>query len=175
MNDKNYSTQDELTEELNDPKYNSFLYKWSLGRYSLYGILKNPWLLVEGAFLEIKWAWQRVFRGWDDRVVWSIDYYLAENIPMWLKQLKETNSGVPTTMFKPEDYIDENYNVSKETMERGGNEFNAILDEIILGFNMYIDMADLNIPYNTPKYKEAEKIFEKGFELLQEHFSSLWD
>lgn len=31
--------------------------------------------------LEIKWAWQRVFRGYDDRIYWGFDYHLTKIIP----------------------------------------------------------------------------------------------
>lgn len=42
--------------------------------------------------LQIKWAWQRVVRGYDDRVTWGFDGYFIQIIPA----LKEFCEHYPT-------------------------------------------------------------------------------
>ncbi len=38
---------------------------------------------------KIKWAWQRVLRGYDDRLFWGLDGYLADNIIPGVKRFCE--------------------------------------------------------------------------------------
>jgi hypothetical protein len=99
--------------------------------------LLHPWLIMEYAYRKIKHAWQRVFRGWDDTVIWSIDYYLAEKIPLWIRRLKEDKEGVPNMMFKEGDEIvheDGRVFPSDKSMERAEKEYDDILDKIAYGF-----------------------------------------
>lgn len=35
---------------------------------------------------ELTWAWQRVFRGWDDRSLWSYDYWLCKTMAEQLEK-----------------------------------------------------------------------------------------
>jgi len=173
MNDKNYSTHEELLEELDDPKYNSFLYKWGIGDHSLYGILKNPLCLIEDAFYQIKWAWQRVFRGWDDRVVWSIDQHLSEKIPVWLDVLKKTKSGLPATMFDEDAFQPPDYSASKESWARAEEKWNKTLDIISEGFQAYIKIMN-EVPQGQELIDLEEK-FQIGFDLFKDCFRDLWD
>jgi hypothetical protein len=134
--------------------------------------LLHPWVILDEWKSQIKWAWQRVFRKWDDRVVWSIDYYVATMVPQWLEMLKKKRHGIPCVMLKEEDYLDENCNVSDETMKQRGDEFDAILDEIIEGFKAYNDMSDV---YDKEKLEQYKQKFDKGMELFVEYFETLWD
>ncbi len=69
----------------------------------------------------IKWAWQRLTRGWDDRVIWSIDIYLARMLPIWLQVLKDDKMGVPSKLCT-------------KSVEDGAVLWDDILDKIIKGF-----------------------------------------
>lgn len=44
---------------------------------------------------QVKWAWQRVFRGWDDRVVWSLDTHLARTLGAQLVMMADIAHGYP--------------------------------------------------------------------------------
>ncbi len=156
------------------------------------------------AFRKLRWAIQRVFRGWDDRVIWSIDMYLARMMPVWLRQLKSQKHGVPPLVFHGDD-------VDLEESEKLWEE---ILDEMIEGFEAARRIHELDLPAldelrqeelrrfgktliawddeNTQKLgklyadldfwkkleeqEEEEMIkFRQGMTLLTEHFFSLWD
>ena len=43
----------------------------------------------------IKWGWQRLTRGYDDRVLWSMAEYLDPIIIAVLKNLRENSHGYP--------------------------------------------------------------------------------
>src|SRR5271157_6140443 len=69
---------------------------WSVRRFWC-----NHWLCNwDTNYREVKYAYQRVVRGWDDRAVWSIDYWLDDKMPAMLRKLKEDKHGIPGDMFE---------------------------------------------------------------------------
>lgn len=44
---------------------------------------------------QVKWAYQRVTRGWDDRAVWSLDAHLARTLGQQLVRMGEIAYGHP--------------------------------------------------------------------------------
>ena len=117
-------------------------------------------------FNKVKWAYQRLTRGWDDRAVWDMDYYLAELIPQLVKELKEKGQGFPSEMI-PGDASGE---ITEEMEKAGREKWGGILDSIIEGFEEYNQVRNCVM---HPDYKMVK--FEKGFKLFKKHFSSLWD
>lgn len=137
-------------------RYGAFGYNWNY-------VLTHPHKLIMGTYRECKYAWQRVFRGWDDRVIWGIDFYLAERIPVWLDKLKQDKHGVPATML-PADCL---YPTDEE-MAVASAKYNTILDEISAGFREYIQAEDEMRDRN-------QEMIKKSFDLLYEYFPTLWD
>jgi len=150
-------------------------------------ILLRPHMLAREAYLRLKWAWQRVFRGWDDRVIWSIDHHLCEMLPVWLRELKKNKRGVPVSFH-----------------ENGWEQaWDCVLDEMILGFGagekiirselpIYKEMDEAcpscgfkefsdrvdefgGIKQIEKEYAELYDIFNEGFEKFREYFFNLWD
>lgn len=57
---------------------------------------------------EVKYFCQRGYRGYSDRDVWSVDWFLAQILPKMLLQLKNTKHGTPMQCFPDgPEYIDE--------------------------------------------------------------------
>lgn len=135
-------------------------------KFSYY--LERPDYLWYDLTNPIKWAWQRVFRGWDNRAVWSIDAYLAELIPQLLRKLKVDSHGIPAGMF--DQPLDE---ITPEAEAVALAKWNAILDEMIAGF----EAADryLNVNYRESELPEIKRLFDCGMDLLKEYFFDLWD
>ena len=136
----------------------------------------RPWIAVEYCYREIRWAWQRVFRGWDDRVTWGIDSYLAEILPQWIAMLKKYKQGIPFDMF-PEEYLMQN-DVDKKIEKEASEKFDAILDKISLGFKSYMTLTNLDYDFKNKDKKEEKALtqnFDEGFDLFKKHFGSLWD
>jgi len=136
-----------------------------------YYALTHPWEILREWKRQIKWAWQRVFRGWDDRAVWSLNYHLAEIIPSILKKLKEDKVGIPMFCFEGLEY-GENYDYNDESMKIAEERWNAILDEMITGFEIYNKLWEI---LDYEKEREEYKKVERALELLKIHFESLWD
>lgn len=138
--------------------------------YSPFYAFTHPHKIVEFCWDEIRWAWQRVFRGWDDRVVWSIDIHLSENIPVWLEKLKSNKQGCPVEFFDdPYDTNSTDEDVSK-AKEKWENELQIMID----GFLASKKIQDSE--YNSGKeFEELEETFEKGMASFTRYYFNLWD
>lgn len=163
-------------EKLIDDK----IFKGSLFNYGPTYILTHPWKIIEDWCDEIRFAWQRIFRQWDDRVIWSIDYHLSEMLPIWLEKLKHDKHGIPGILFTKEDeYIDKDgvLCIKDEAMIRGEKEFNDILDKIANGFRAYCRINDEFLYPQKDKelYEQLYTQFENGMDLLKKYFDTLWD
>lgn len=131
----------------------------------------NHWICNWGNnFRRIKWAYQRVFRGYDDTVAWSIDYYLNGIMPSVLRQLKENKHGTPMTVFPTGDeYTDEDGNPTEAASKVAQKRWDEILDKIIAGFEANAQLLE------SPKQEEQNRIWEEGSKLFIKHYNSLWD
>ena len=139
---------------------------------ALYTIL-HPWKIYEYVSEKIIFAWQRVFRGWDDSVIWSIDQYLSEKVPEWIRELKNSEGGIPMIMFEKEDYEENGYDISNEISEKRYKEYLKILDKIINGFESYAKIHKNFYGYKSKEYEQLERDFNEGFDLFRKYFSTL--
>ena len=125
-------------------------------------------LKMGSIFANIRWAWQRVMRGWDDRAVWSLDYYFSKLIPEVVTELKEREKGVPTAMFDEGDWDDDNYCYREGAVDKATIKWNAILDDIAEGFARWNEIMD---DCGNP---DEDKKVNRAFDLFREHYGSLW-
>lgn len=123
-------------------------------------------------FREIKWTYQRVVRGWDDRVLWNVDAYLAQMLPIWLTELKKQDS-CPTLLSKDKPEI-ETYDDSDWASNK--KEWDTIIDKIIEGFHSATKLIEGESPAWDKFFEEYEKRYgdydfndqEQHDELLEE-------
>jgi hypothetical protein len=143
--------------------------------YNLSFFITKPWEFPKSCYRHAKWAWQRVFRGWDDRVTWSLDSYLSEMIPQWLEHLKATSSGVPMDFYEEKDWTNPSSEITETEMELAVKKFNSTLDEMSEGFLAYKRIQEESLWTNNPEYEGLNNKFNKGMELFVKYFSDLWD
>jgi hypothetical protein len=125
----------------------------------------------------IKWAWQRVYRGWDDRAVWSIDSHLC-NLAYELvdKMSKSKIQGVPSGIYKEED------------IEKSEEEWRKILVEIAYylkysssdgDFQYFMDNkipeSEWKNYYKFDRQYKFDSRARKGRKLFVKYFYNLWD
>ena len=147
----------------------------SLAGYAPFYTLTHPWVIIRFLKNNIKWGWQRLFRGWDDRVIWSIDWYLTRHIPVWLKQLKEQKHGVPNEAFLPEDWDEKIGDYKPGKFEEAEARYNQVLDDIIAGFESHQKIEDESYWIKDPEYAPLQAKFENGLELFKKYYHTLWD
>ena len=133
-------------------------------KFNLY--VKHPRYLWRDLTNPIRWAWQRLTRGWDDRVIWSIDYYLAEMMPVWLRKLAKDKQGIPASMYgSPINWFESNSDEDDAAEQR----WNGILHEMIEGF----EAAKRIIDYD--KRDGDIQRAARALQLLEQYFFDLWD
>jgi hypothetical protein len=171
---------------------------WTVVRFWANHWLCNP----RKVWFDVVCAYQRVVRGWDDRAVWSIDYWLDDKMPAILRKLKEDKHGIPMQCFDGLPMNDEGYHSAPE-MEIAEARWNEMLDKMIAGFEASrrvkeMDYEDKLGPYPLRRPKDVskeewktnrhvyylasevlrkrdEKIVEEGLQLFVSHYHSLWD
>lgn len=185
--DKKYDNANEILEDINrDFKERHPIEYWidrSLFRgkgllgYAPHHTLTHPWLVIEDAIRETKWAYQRVFRGWDDKTTWSIDYWLNHIMPDILKQLRENKIGIPIVFFDGmEEHTDEKgiLGYTKEQEKIAEELWNKEINKMIAGFTAGRLINDWRYDLDG-EYKYLEETFKKGMASFVEHYFSLWD
>ena len=149
----------------------------SLVGYRASYIILHPWIFIEEGWIELKHAYQRVFRGYDDRVIWSIDYYLSDMIPIWMERLIEDKHGTPMMMFSDEDMVNDNSHhygeIKNEVLEIRKKEYDAILQKIADGFRGYQKMDE--VKYQSEEYNKLQGDFDEAFDLFKKYWGTYWD
>jgi len=165
----------EQWEEEMDLKDSKFPYKQlnkvfpnGIFSYNAVYAITHPWVILEGIFSEIKWAWQRVFRSWDDRVIWSVDMFLIPKIAEWLEKLKKDKRGIPMSMFEEHEWNGQTGEFLDGAEEKGVERYMKILDEIIEGCKLYDDGDFFNRPDDKVK-------FDRAMELFVKYLGTFWD
>ena len=114
--------------------------------------------LPQNLFLKLKWAYQRISKGYCDYDVYSLDIFYANLFVESLRELARVEVGYP-------GYYDEKYSnlTSEEKLQLWKDKINLIADSFV------IDEEDYFISRN--KYV---KKFKNGFKMLEENFTELW-
>jgi hypothetical protein len=171
---------------------------WGVRRFWVNHWLCNP----RDVYREIKFAHQRLTRGWDDRAAWSVDWWLDNMMPGVLRLLKEKKHGIPCSMFDGLPMNDEGYH-DKPEYAIAEARWDAIMDKMVAAFEAHRRMDEglyeeelgeypLRRPEGVSKEdwekvrddrmkasrlleERDEKIFQEGMKLFVEHYGSLWD
>ena len=98
---------------------------------------------------QIKWAWQRVVRGHDDRLFWDMSTYLDPMVLAMAKHIREHGHGYPTGL-------------TKKKWDKG-------MDVIIKGFRPEPDVP------SAKAWKIYMKDRQKALVLLAYYWDNLWD
>ena len=123
---------------------------------------------------EVKYGFQRMFRGYDDRMVWG---HYTENARMTLaalKRLKQGKLGAPGT-FDPDGVL-----VASGYFERWDEALQLMID----GFQAMLDKDDVficnesghyDLKANRAEQKRLHAIWKKGARLYIANYEGLWD
>lgn len=117
---------------------------------------------IPDSIREIKWAFQRAIRGYSNKDVWSIDYFLCDIMPKMLRKLAKDSFGCPTDLYDNKNKEDECHKWLK------------VLEKMAEGFEAGQKINDMDFD-NEQERKKLEKKFDKGMDLFKKYFFSLWD
>lgn len=97
---------------------------------------------------KLKWFWQRITRGFDDRECWGLDFVFAEYMLPRIKRFRQLDIGTPG--------------------ELTWDQWSNITWKIQRALELIIkDEHDILTP-------DEEKQVEEGLELLVKYFRALW-
>lgn len=165
---KTFDNMEDFLADLNKPPKN-ILEKISI----FFGRIKNKILNIKTSIIH---AYQRLFRGWDDSAIWSIDYYLAEMMPIWLEELKKKSKGAPT-LYLPQDKLMED--MTDDDTDAAQKRWFEDIDIIIRGFIAYKKMEDIDFEWKDiddlhVKQDKMHIEFVAGMKKLTDVFGTLW-
>jgi len=95
---------------------------------------------------------QRGKRGYADQDLWSLDTYLADWLPIAIRDLSRISHGYPTNLTE--------------------KKWNDILEKMARGFEAHNKQFDLE---EDMEFKKLKKIEKEGIKLFAKYFDSLWD
>lgn len=110
----------------------------------------RPKRKIVDAFYQIKYAFQRAFRGYDDREIFNLDYEFCKRYLKILEHLKQTHVGHP-------------YNISD-------NDWETILQEMI----NHLDYIYTNM-FEWENSDSVQKSKDSFMDLFKEYFFDLWN
>jgi len=110
---------------------------------------------------QIKWAWQRVFRGYDDRWYWSLDGHLNWIIPICVRKMKK-GMGCPSSLYNKKNKRDE------------CKEWHKILEKIAQGFEANEKIFSKYL-WKGKRFEKLDKKYKDGMKLFVKYFDNLWD
>lgn len=126
-------------------------------------------------FTNLKYAYQRIKRGYCDADLWEIDGWFLTVVPDMLKQFSKTRKGYPEILRRK--YYEKNNNTLNITYEKFicdcgekagevcDREWTEILNQMSEGFETLNNLSLNN--YQSPKgQKFAEEIKNKAFDLF---------
>ena len=116
--------------------------------------LSRPWKIAEGFFKQVKYAYQRVTKGYDSPATYNTQTYLSAHIPAILKELKQWGNSCPVGFGKA------NHALTKEDPENVNLKiWHDTLDEIIAGF----DAVHALITHDSPIWEELYEEWDKRY------------
>lgn len=141
--------------------------KWFLTGGPVYLISQK----TKDFFKEIKYFFQRGFRGYSDEDIYDIDVWFCKIFPLMLRDLSKHLDKVPQapmSLLKEIREIPAYENYTDEEIEIAFAKWQAILEDMASSFekgNRYNDALSQS---------EKERLKNKAFDLLKEHFYDLW-
>ena len=144
--------------------------------YRLLYLLLHPWIIVKESFNQIKWAWQRVFRGWDDRASWNINDHILKIVPEMIERMRDYDNSYPSSIGQDEwhnilDKISDGFKAGYKLSNSDQEVFNELWDS---GWNGG-DFPDGFMERLKEESIELNDKFDAGMALFVKWFWSLWD
>lgn len=131
----------------------------SMMKYTYFRDMRFPYNVIQ--FFKdmrtlIKWAFQKLCRGYADYEVWSLNSVIADFVIPRLKKLKIIMSGYPVDIWN-----------EKKSDEQAMKEWRRILDKMITAFELFSNDWECN--------EEKKQKVEEGLDLFRKYYINLWD
>jgi hypothetical protein len=126
------------------------------------------WYVPRGRAIDakykVKWAYQRVVRGWDDRAEWDIAHTLPYTLGSQLVSMSECAHGVPCDYIVadiPDSVFDERFVAWKAVLRKHG--------EALLAFHNTDDLTD------KAAWDAAYAPAQEALHWVADNLATIWD
>lgn len=127
-------------------------------REAYYECTYRTWRRIVDCKDEVKWAFQRAFRGYDNTAYWSLYSYLTNIALPVLRDYRKNKHGIPSMVMR-----------KGESFKKSEERWNEILDKMIYAFQVIKeDRSYINPP-------EVDKKVQEGLKLFGKYYQTLWD
>lgn len=127
-------------------------------------LLRRWWdFISRDMWQNIKWFFQRGFRGYSDSDCWGVDWYLSKIVPRMLEQMIDKK--------KSGDNSYPGYGVGGRTSK----EWHETVNKIIDGFDSYYKLSEGIMDWTSPRGKKLADKYKEGMRLFIKWFPHLWD
>lgn len=135
----------------------------------------------------LRWWWQRRWRGWDDRDLFSLDYTILEFALPRLREFAKCPGGIPTDFIYGDVSPDEMHRIETQDptdrdrrLRRGAEEWRRALEKMIRGLELQVEhhglcVADGDTSIHDPASAALNAQMEEGTKLFFKHFFALWN
>ena len=148
--------------------------------------LTHPWKIVSQTFRNIKFAWQRITKGYCEYDYWDIDCYLLKLLPELFDDFRRNLHGYPYS-FTEEEW--DNFLLKEviEPLRNARDDQNVEINEFEEKIHDYFKnkpLTDMDCPqdlWDNYMTRENEitnwrdKQMRKGFVAIITEFWSFWD
>lgn len=156
-------------------------------------VLDSWWTTICTPFRHIKWFFQRVFRGWDNRNLWALDCSIVKwLLPQLIAFRNLPPHGHPCDLKCMEDWL---YIIDKmiwsfkwilaDSEDKYADEigYSEMMDLFNKAYNLdmdnnktFLQVKDEQIKNRYESMKEElEDKYQEGMNLFYEYFRNLWD
>jgi len=136
-------------------------------------LLLHPWKGMERAYYQLKWFFQRAWRGYGDNDSWSLDDYLNSWLPQAIRSLK-SGSGYPVdvylTLYPNEDWM--NMDPIHSTLAHA--HWHEILESMAQGFEAAAKISAFEFDGAT-ELDTLQRQMHEGLRLFSQYYQNLWD
>jgi len=140
--------------------------------------------LTTKLYYDIKYFFQRLFRGYDDLDKWNAAWYISRKAIPVLQAWRNSrmmgtsikrhyiNRHGEIVEYKDEDLRNNNNEIPDAFSEE---EWKMIIDDIIFAFKFILHEDNVDGSYDEEEYNRNYKRYKKGMKLLSIYFICLWD
>ena len=146
----------------------------------------HPWKIIPQTFRNIKFAWQRITKGYCEYDYWNIDCYLLKLLPELFDDFRKSLHGYPCS-FTEEEWNNFLLKEVIEPLRNARDDQKVEINEFEEKVNDYFKdkpLTDMNCPqelWDNYMAREKEitnwrdKQMRKGFIAIITEFWSFWD
>jgi len=159
--------------------YNCFGEDSYIAGWAPHQIFENPLGIMKDIGYEIKWAYQRVVNGVDERASWGVCYWLSETMPIVLGNVRGSKYGIPLTFFSETSPNNTDGNYSEIETKMAGEKYDEVIADIKWGFEEMQRLENVQIlgdgGIGLPEYQRRQKLAKDKMKLLIDYYWEIGD